>query len=159
MNIWESSNWKNILDTENIRSGIRLKFDNRVNPEVRRSCKEFVNWLREQYYFPLRVPVYIKSLPAVKAMDGDFVSATFFEPYDYNVEPYIRVATGNYTFTGSVQEKDNELASILHSVAHELTHYFQWVNGIKLTECGYERQATRYAGLILDEYAETRKHP
>ncbi len=159
MNIWESSKWKNILDTENIRSGVRLKFDNQVDPEVRRSCKEFVNWLRKQFCFPLRVPVYIKSVPAVRAMDGDFVTATFFEPYDYNVEPYIRIATGDYAAADSIQEKDNALASILHSVAHELTHYFQWINGIKLTERGYERQAARYAGLILDEYAETREHP
>ena len=52
--------------------------------------------------------------------------------------------------------KENAPASILLSAAHELTHYFQWINGIQLTELGYERQAKRYAELILDEYAETR---
>lgn len=159
MNIWASDNWKNILDVRNIRSGVRLRFDNHVDPEVRRSCKEFLNWLRKQYYFPLRVPVYIKSSHTIKAIDGNSVSATFFEPYDYNVEPYIRVSTGNYAFTDDTQERDNALASILHSIAHELTHYFQWINGVKLTERGYEQQATRYARLILDEYAETREHP
>lgn len=159
MNIWACDNWKNILDVGNIRSGIRLRFDNHVDAEVRRACKEFLNWLRKQYYFPIRVPVYIKSSYSIKAMDGDLVSATFFEPYDYNVEPYIRVSTGNYAFAENAQERDNALASILHSIAHELTHYFQWINGVKLTERGYEQQATRYAHLILDEYAETREHP
>lgn len=55
--------------------------------------------------------------------------------------------------------KDNALVSYLHSIAHELTHYFQWLNGIELTPIGTERQAVRYAGLILDKYAETREHP
>ncbi|MCL2670548.1 MAG: hypothetical protein FWF10_00740 [Clostridiales bacterium] len=51
------------------------------------------------------------------------------------------------------------MASYLFSLAHELTHYFQWINGIQLTEIGEERQATCYANWILDEYAETREHP
>ena len=86
-------------------------------------------------------------------------SATFFFPFDTNDEPYARVATGDYFELLEKRGKDNALASILSSIAHELTHYFQWINGINLTEMGAERQATAYARFILDEYAETRKHP
>ena len=49
--------------------------------------------------------------------------------------------------------------AILLTIAHELTHYFQWINALKLTPIGQERQATKYARYILDEYAETREHP
>lgn len=55
--------------------------------------------------------------------------------------------------------KDNALASILLSLAHELTHYYQWINNIQLTPMGRERQATKYANYIIDEYASTREHP
>jgi len=55
--------------------------------------------------------------------------------------------------------RDNALASILMSIAHELTHYFQWINNLPLTLMGEERQATIYARYIIDEYAETRGHP
>lgn len=41
---------------------------------------------------------------------------------------------------------------------HELTHYFQWVNSLNLTPIGQERQATKYARYIMDEYAATREH-
>ena len=44
-------------------------------------------------------------------------------------------------------------------MAHELTHYFQWINSIKLTPIGKERQATNYADYVLEDYAETREHP
>lgn len=39
-------------------------------------------------------------------------------------------------------------------MAHELTHYFQWINALKLTPIGRERQANAYARYITDEYAE-----
>lgn len=55
--------------------------------------------------------------------------------------------------------KDRALTSILLTFAHELTHYFQWINALHLTQVGAERQATVYARSILDEYAETREHP
>ena len=38
-------------------------------------------------------------------------------------------------------------------------YFFQWINALKLTPIGQERQATNYARYILDEYAETREHP
>lgn len=92
-------------------------------------------------------------------MDGDKVYGTFFEPDDFLVEPYIRIATGDYQEMQRKYGKDNALASILQTIAHELTHYFQWINQIENTSVGAERQATRYSRLILDEYAKTREHP
>jgi len=87
------------------------------------------------------------------------VYGTFFSPYDKNVEPYARISAGDYVDLLNEIGKDDALASILCSIAHELTHYFQWINDIQLTSRGEERQATIYAGYILDEYAETREHP
>ena len=98
MNLWKCENWLNIIDVERAKTGVRLRFDKDVDDEVRRSCKEFLCWIRKQYYFPIKVPIYIKSANTIKALDGDMVSATFFEPYDYNVEPYIRIAVGDYSY-------------------------------------------------------------
>lgn len=92
-------------------------------------------------------------------MDGELVSATFFEPVNRQDEPYARIATGDYQQLKEKIGRDNALASILLSVAHELTHYFQWINDIRLTAIGEERQASRYARFILDEYADVVEHP
>lgn len=42
----------------------------------------------------------------------------------------------------------------LRTLAHELSHYYQWLNDLKLTPIGEERQATSYANAIIYEYEE-----
>jgi hypothetical protein len=142
-----------------MRSGLRFVIDKGVDPEVRRACKEFGAWLRKEYFFPIRIPVYVKANERIKAKDGDMVTGTFFEPYNRGHEPYIRIAAGDYKDLLLELGKDSALAAILSSIVHELTHYFQWINDIKLTEIGIERQASAYSSFLLDEYAETREHP
>lgn len=92
-------------------------------------------------------------------MDGEMVSATFFGPYDKMKEPYIRVSTGDFGEIKARNGRDNAVFAVLHSVAHELTHYFQWVNGLELTAIGEERQAAYYADIIIDEYMDVYDHP
>lgn len=148
-------NWgKNInLEREGHRTGLR--FDNNIDPEVRRVCKEFASFLRKEYFFPIRVVVYIKNKIKIVAMDGDEVYGTFWSMEDdYTIEPHIRVAAGDYNDLCIKWGKDSAMSAILNTIAHELTHYFQWINSLHLTAIGAERQATRYAGYILDEYSE-----
>lgn len=75
------------------------------------------------------------------------------------VHLYIRVAAGDYNELLNKRGKDNALTAILGSITHELTHYYQRINGIKLTAVGEERQAKAYVDYILDEYSQTREHP
>lgn len=161
MHVWTLDTWMKYYENGKYktRSGLRLRIDKEVDLEVKRACKEFCKWLRTEYYFPIRVSIYLKSANLIKALDGDMVVSTFFEPASRCDEPYIRLATGDYLEMLSNNCKDNALAAIIGSIAHELTHYFQWINDVKLTEIGYERQARAYVQFILDEYAETREHP
>lgn len=141
------------------RSGLRFRFASDADAEVKEACIRFGKWLRKEYFFPIKVPVYVKGEKRIKSLDGEMVNGTFFQPYNKELEPYIRVATGNYASNLIKLGRDDALALILETIAHELTHYFQWINDIKLTEIGYERQATSYANLILDEYARVVEHP
>lgn len=161
MNLWESDNWSKYIDFsyEWYRSGLRLRFEKGVDAEVKRACMDFCKWLRTQYSFPMRVPIYFKASEYVLTKSKEKVSATFFGPNNKKMEPYIRISTGDYYEMEKERGKDNALAAILGSIAHELTHYFQWIKDIKLTEVGEERQAKSYANKIVDEYAETRDHP
>ncbi len=159
MNIWEKTCWESKYCNSDIRTGLRLKSDKGVDAEVKRACKDFCKWLRKKYCFPVRVPVYLKSSYRIKSKDGDTVCGTFFEPDNACVEPYIRIATGDYNELVEKWGKDNALASILIVIAHELTHYFQWINDVDLTENGYDRQAINYSKSILYEYAQTTEHP
>ena len=159
MHIWRIDKWKKYYEGINVRSGLWLRFDREVDPEVKRACKEFCCWLRKKYYFPVRVPVYIRNKYKVKAFDGEMVKAFFGYYQERSHEPYVSVAVGDYSRVLNKWGKDNALSSILGSIAHELTHYFQWINGLELTERGEERQANTYVDYIMDEYKETHDHP
>jgi len=161
MNIWKIKKWESIYDLSNPnhRCGVHIRYDKGVDYDVRKACKEFLSWLRKENIFPKKVIINIKETEQIKAMDGEMVSGIFFAPYNKYQEPYISICTGDYYDLVFKRGKDNALASILGSIAHELTHYFQWINDLQLTKIGLERQATKYARSILKEYAETREHP
>lgn len=158
MHIWTIDAWKNHL-SNSCRTGLRLRFEQDVDPEVRRACICFARWLRKEYFFPLRIPIYVKKARRIETKDKDKVCGTFFEPVDYSMEPYIKIASGDYADLERKIGKDNALAAILLTISHELTHYFQWINNLKLTSKGRERQATYYSRYIVEEYSETREHP
>lgn len=154
--IWTIENWVDVLDYDNktYRTGLRLVFDNGVDPILRNACKTFSAWLRKEYFFPVRVPIYFKNKLKLRCQDGDLTYGTFLEPSSYDIEPYIRVAVGDFPKLCSEWGDDEATYYVYNLMAHELTHYFQWINGLKLTPIGRERQATAYAQYITDEYAE-----
>ncbi|MBQ7821275.1 MAG: hypothetical protein IJ391_03230 [Clostridia bacterium] len=126
---------------------------------MRKAGKNFAVWLRKEYEFPIRVPIYIKGSAKIKAFDGEFVVGTFFEPYSYLDEPYVRIATGDYLELKCEIGQYDALASILYTIAHELTHYYQWLNHIDRSTAFLERQAEQCARKVLDDYALTRETP
>lgn len=156
--LWECENWGNFV-SNNCRKGVRLRFDKNVDEEVKRACTEFVYWLKIKYEFPVRIPIYFKASKKIISLEGEEVSATFFGPYNKSVEPYIRISVGDYQELLEERGKDNALAAILHSIAHELSHYYQWLKGYEFDDAKKERQAQYYAREILYDYAEVREHP
>jgi len=159
MNVWLSQKWRAFYDKHPHRTGLRVRFEKGVDPEVRRACMEFCDWLRSEYEFPMRVVVYVKACEQVRCMDGDLAYGTCFLPFDRLQEPYVRIATGDYQKRVDEWGKDSILTANLKCIAHELTHYFQWLNDVELTPVGEERSASYWAQEILYDYAETREHP
>lgn len=137
-----------------MRTGLRIRGE-KVHPEVRESSIRFAKWLRTNHSFPVRVPVYLSPRCKLKSRSGEMVFGTFFEPYDKNVEPYIRVATGDYLQDKQKLGKDNALAGILGTLAHEVVHYFQWIDD----EMTAEAEVIICADDILDRYADAVDHP
>ena len=156
--LWVCENWNDFLDS-NCRKGVRQRFDKEVDKEVRRACKEYISWLRMQYDFPMRVPIYFKASKYVTTSKGEKCSAIFFGPYDKTLEPNIKIAVGDYPDLLEKYGKDTALAAILRSITHELSHYFQWIKGDFDGSAKVERQAKYYALEIVYDYAETREHP
>lgn len=142
------------------RQGLRIRCDKGVHPEVRRACLEFGHWLRKEFEFPIRVVVYLKKDYRIKSQaDKELVTGTFLGPFDKNEEPYIRVATGDYLELLEERGQDNALASILGTIAHEIGHYYQWIDDLELEDDEAEEGAENESEYMLDLYAQTREHP
>jgi hypothetical protein len=122
---------------------------------VRRAIVRYARWLRANYEFPIRVPVYLSLRERITTVHGKKVTASFFAPFDPNVEPYIRIATGDYPSLRIEQGDDNCLAAYIGSLSHELVHYQQWVE----TGDTWERGVARKAMEMLRRYALTVDHP
>jgi hypothetical protein len=103
--------------------------------------------------FPIRVVVYLKKDYQIKTLDSkEKVSATFFAPYEKNIEPYIRVATGDYEELLSERGEENAIFAILNSIAHEIIHYRQWLKNSDLDEEIAETEAELEGTRLVDEF-------
>lgn len=153
--IWRCDKWKKYRKEFSPQTGLRVSYDKNVDPNLKNACVTFFNWLRFEYDFPIRINVHIESLRRIKAQDGSKVCGTFFRPDNRNQKPYSYIATGDYYDLIQKMDKDSAILSILWIIAHELTHYFQWINKLNLTLKGEERQATIYAYKIIDSYMIT----
>ncbi len=139
--------------------GIYLHIDHDVPRSLRLSFMRFARWIRSQYTFPVKINVYIKNVAfIVSKTTGESGTANIFLPYRLDESPYIKIAAGDF-FT-LVQEADYFSATCaeLCSLAHEITHYFQWQNGYdmdaSLRKRERERQANRKAKQIVRKYIE-----
>lgn len=150
MHLWQLNKWRKFYSGIECRQGLRLRFDKGVDPELRQAMLKFANWVRREFDFPIRVVAYIRSTEYIKAKDGDLVSGTFWGPYDRTEEPCIRVAAGDFHKLVEKWGKDNAFTAMLQRLAH----YYQWLNDLKLTPIGEERQANSYEYAIVYEYAE-----
>lgn len=152
--LWDCTKWKKryrAAETD-VKTGLRFRFEKGVDPWVREICLEFGKWLRQEYLFPVRLNVYVKAAKRILAMDGELVCGTCWRPDDPFETPYFKIATGDYSELCEQRGKISATAEILLAIAHELTHYYQWLNGIELTPVGEERQAARYADIIVSDF-------
>ena len=142
--------WK--IDWPDSRNGgIYLRFSKNVDKELRSVIMAFSRWLRWYYHFPIKVMVYVKDAPYILTqVNKERGVASIFLPYDKSECPYIRLATGDYNDLVKEKGETNAKCSIICSMAHEITHYYQWLRDDELDET----QATRKAIKIVYKYLD-----
>lgn len=157
MNPWKSKNWLDFYSSARVtKSGLRLHFCGEACQILKLFLFDFGKWLRIKFEFPIRVNVYFKSQAYIRAIDGEQVSGTFWGSFDREKEPYIKIAVGDFAV---MTEKSNEFSALCNtaaSLAHELTHYYQWLNDFQLSEVQEERQAAYYSKKIVYMYLDER---
>ena len=76
MDIWKKRDWEKYYNGRDYRSGLRVRYEKSVDPEVSQAIKSFAAWLRKEYKFPKRVVVYVKGDRRIKSMYGEYVFQT-----------------------------------------------------------------------------------
>lgn len=130
------------------RKGLRINAS-RVDKDIGDAFKLFAGWLRRRYEFPVRIPVYLSPKKEIKNRSGEICVSTFFAPFENEVEPYIRIATGDYIEMCQENGKTDALFSLLHSLALGVLNYRKWIED---NEHFDDYEAEEDAEILLKEY-------
>ena len=84
-----------------------------------------------------RVNVYIPNTKKIRANDGDLCYGRCFVPDDPDDSITIDVA-GGYDYDGDFRALQNYTWGTIFMLAHELGHYYQYLNRVSLTPRGIE---------------------
>lgn len=133
-----------------MRKGLRIRSNPNIEFEIKHSIHIFGKWMRKNFEFPIRVVVYLKEEENIVTSTGEKVSATFFALYQKNVEPYIRIATGDYEEMIRDCNEGVAVYPYLRSMAHEIVHYQQWWEDRPFDE----EEAEGRADSIVDQFIE-----
>lgn len=75
-----------------------------------------------------------------------------FAPYDHSLEPYVRIAVGDYISLVEKRGEMNAAYTLLECLAHELTHYYQWLAEWEMNNVLEEKQARYCARQVVRRY-------
>lgn len=132
------------------KKGLRLRFEKSVSLNLRNSCIMFCKWLRTYYFFPMRVNIYFYDNVYFINREKKKACGLFFEGDERKKRfPRIWIATNQ---KGGVN-------ALIVSIAHELTHYFQWYfyDTEERNTRSLEIEANRWGYYLLDEYQNSIK--
>lgn len=129
---------------------IKIVIKPTVNKFVSNEINKFGNWLIKNYDFPKQVMVDVTGAEFVyNSITMEKAVGTFFGPFENSeLFPYIRLATGDFFQLVAETSKEIAIKKVLNTFAHEIQHYYQW-----LDEVPYDEDDAEYgAEELVEEY-------
>jgi hypothetical protein len=137
--------WRRIMAK---RTGLR-NISKKVDKGISELFKEFAKWLRREYEFPLRVPIYLSEKSGIINITGESCVSAFFAPFDEVVEPYARIDTGDYYDMVRESDSKNSTLNLLYSLALAVVNYQKWLSDNK----GFDNyDGDEYATNLIFQY-------
>ena len=155
MIFWIDRKYKNKYMDSAKASGIRYKFydyGNVFDATAMEDIKKFIVFLRKNYYFPIRLNILFCNTTAFKHhIDKHKYYGAFYSMDDEKRKVYPRISIAA-NVSGS-----NCLQDVLFSLAHEITHYYQWylLEEDQRSDRSLEIEANKWAKYILNLYLES----
>ena len=137
---------------DELRNGLRIRCSSDVNFKIKGISIEFGKWLRKKYKFPNRVVIYIRNSYIYKTKQNSEFTASFFAPYNRESGSFIRIKVGQYKLQDDMEENSEMLMLVLESIAHEITHYQQWI----INKSFSEKKADRNSIKLVEQFLKYR---
>ena len=153
MIFWIEKEYKDEFKDSAKASGIRCQFydyGTSFDDTLLDELNSFIAFLRRRYYFPVRLNVLFCKTKAFKhSVDDHTYYGAFYNMDDEKRKIYPRISIAAHV------NKYHTLQDVLFSLAHEITHYYQWyfLEEDKRTSRSLETEANKWAKYILDLYS------
>ena len=145
MRLW---NQFKINNSKYQNSGFNVRYEKGIDKILKKKYKILFSYLRKNYVFPYHINIYIKNSYKVRLNSGIEAFGKFH--YYEDKSSYIVIPSkleinllGEYT-------KEELRVSILGSLVHELTHYFQMCLDLNQSDEESEKQADYYRYNAVD---------
>ncbi len=132
-------------------TGLRLKFYGGITESERRECKLFCDWLRKKFWFPIRVYLlFVHTKKFKDPDDGHLYYGIFYSNDESKRKVYPRICIA------AEFDSEEEKEETFLSVAHELTHYYQWyfLEDEKKSGRSLEIMANKWARYVVGTYLD-----
>ena len=152
MIFWIDKDYRKYYKDSEKASGIRYKFydyGNDFDEHTIEAIKKFIVFLRKNFYFPIRLNLLFCNTQVFRHhIDNHTYYGAFYSMDDEKRKVYPRISIA------SEVTKNNMLEDILFSLAHEITHYYQWyfLEEDKRSSRSLEIEANKWSRYILDLY-------
>ena len=131
------------------KNGIRLFFDRNLSNDVKNEVKNYVRFLRNNYFFPVRCYIHFTNNYKYYSFNASnsFCYGIFFTPEE---------SRGMYPsifLPSRIRKKDN-VKTVLSSLTILLTYYFQWYffEDKKRSQRSLNIEANEYVRFLIEEY-------
>lgn len=134
---------------------LKLHFENGIDADLKKQYIDLAKWLRKTYAFPAVLNVHILNAEKVRLDNGNYAYGSF--KWFNKRSPRIKIPSAVEETIRQEYTTEEIYEMILSSMIHEITHYYQWIEGSKQTNSVSERQANYYRYKILEEFYCTNK--
>ncbi len=142
MNPWECKQYKELYKNTNNEGGISIYFG-KSPYELKNVVSNFISWIEIKYEFPIKVYIDFVHKNYVKMRSRRKVSGIFCWD-DTEDDVGIIIPIKEYP-------KKCDIADIMVSLIHELTHYMEWINKIEQSE----DETDEYSFILWDKFLDS----
>lgn len=147
--------YKGDLKMNNIlkSNSIKMHYSKHIDIRIKLAYKEFNKWIKTYMNLVKVLHVFIKEDYNILSRNKESAIGLFGYPNGRNKYPYIKLAIGDFEDLCFKNGEYIAIMSILHTYAHELVHFEQWLDN----KPSLEKKADKKATKLVEDFSDYKK--